>query len=48
MKSNELLKLGSDYLKDKKIKTYLLDAEVILFSITGKSREIFLTKSILK
>ncbi len=44
MKSNELLKLGSDYLKDKKIKTHLLDAEVILSSLTGKSREIFLTK----
>ena len=34
----------ADYVLDKKIKTYLLDAEVILSSLTGKSREIFLTK----
>ncbi len=39
MNSNELIKIGSNFLKKNNIKSYMIDAEVLLSSISGKSRE---------
>ena len=48
MKSNELIKKGSDFLKKNKIKSHVIDSELLLSSVTGKSRESFLLNSSLK
>ena len=48
MLSNKLLKLGSEILKKNNIKTYCLDSEVILSSLTGKPREKFLLDTDIK
>ena len=45
MKSNELIKKGSDILKKNKIKTHIIDSELLLSNVSGKSRESFLFKS---
>ena len=39
MNSNELIKIGSNFLKKNNIKSYMIDAEVLLSSISGQSRE---------
>ncbi len=39
MKSNELIKIGADELKINQIKTFKLDAEILLSSIFKKNRE---------
>ena len=45
MKSNELIKIGSNILKKNNIKSYVLDSELILSSISGQLRENFLLNS---
>ena len=45
MNSNELIKKGSDFLKKNKIKSYVIDTELLLSSVSGESREKFLLKS---
>ena len=45
MTSNELIKKGSNFLKKNKIKSHVIDAEILLSSISGESREKFLLKS---
>ena len=45
MNSNELIKKGSDFLKKNKIKSYTIDTELLLSSVSGVSREKFLLKS---
>ena len=45
MTSNELIKKGSNFLKKNKIKSHIIDAEILLSSISGESREKFLLKS---
>ena len=42
MSPNELVKMGSNFLKKNNIKTHLLDSELILSSISGQTRENFL------
>ena len=42
MKSNKLIKKGSDFLKKNKIKSHFIDAELLLSSVSGKLRENFL------
>ena len=39
MNSNELIKIGSNFLKKNNIKSYMIDAEVLLSSVSGLSRE---------
>ena len=39
MKSTELIKIGADELKINQIKTFKLDAEILLSSIFKKNRE---------
>ena len=48
MKSSELIKKGSDFLKKNKIKSHFIDSELLLSSVSGKSRENFLLNSNLK
>ncbi len=48
MTANNLLKKGSEILKKNHIKTHLLDSELILSNLTGKSRENFLINSNIK
>ena len=45
MISNELIKKGSNFLKKNKIKSHIIDTELLLSSVTGESREKFLLKS---
>ena len=45
MTSNKLIKIGSDLLKKNNIKSHLIDAELILSSISGQTRENFLTNT---
>ncbi len=45
MTSNELIKKGSNFLKKNKIKSHIIDTELLLSSVTGESREKFLLKS---
>ncbi len=45
MTSNELIKKGSNFLKKNKIKSHIIDTEILLSSISGESREKFLLKS---
>ena len=45
MKSNELIKIGSNILKKNNIKSYIIDSELILSSISGQIRENFLLNS---
>ena len=45
MNSNELIKKGSNFLKKNKIKSHIIDTELLLSSISGESREKFLLKS---
>ena len=45
MTSNVLIKKGSNFLKKNKIKSHVIDAEILLSSISGESREKFLLKS---
>ena len=39
MNSNKLIKIGSNFLKKNNIKSYMIDAEVLLSSVSGLSRE---------
>ena len=48
MTSNELIKKGSDFLKKNKIKSHIIDSELLLSNVSGKSRESFLLNSDLK
>ena len=48
MTANNLLKKGSEILKKNHIKTHVLDSELILSNLTGKSRENFLINSNIK
>jgi release factor glutamine methyltransferase len=43
MTSNELIKKGSNFLKKNKIKSHIIDTELLLSSVSGKSRERFLS-----
>ena len=45
MNSNELIKKGSNFLKKNKIKSHIIDTELLLSSVSGKSREKFLLNS---
>ena len=45
MISNELIKKGSDFLKKNKIKSHILDSELLLSNVSGISRESFLLNS---
>ena len=45
MKSNELIKKGSNFLKKNNIKSFIIDAELLLSNVSGKSRENFLVNS---
>ena len=45
MTTNELLKIGSNFLKQNNIKSYMIDSELILSSVSGQTRESFLVKS---
>ena len=45
MQSNELIKKGSDILKKNKIKSHIIDSELLLSNVSGKSRESFLLNS---
>jgi len=45
MNSNELIKKGSNFLKKNKIKSHIIDTELLLSSVSGESREKFLLKS---
>jgi len=45
MNSNELIKQGSDFLKKNKIKSHIIDTELLLSSVSGEPREKFLLKS---
>ena len=45
MTPNKLIKIGSDLLKKNNIKSHLIDSELILSSISGQTRENFLTNS---
>ena len=45
MTSNELIKKGSNFLKKNKIRSHIIDTELLLSSVTGESREKFLLKS---
>ena len=45
MTSNELIKKGSNFLKKNKIKSHVIDTELLLSSVSGKSREKFLLNS---
>ena len=45
MISNELIKKGSNFLKKNKIKSHIIDTELLLSCVTGESREKFLLKS---
>jgi release factor glutamine methyltransferase len=42
MTPNELIKRGSNFLKQNNIKTYLIDSELIFSSVSGQKREKFL------
>ena len=39
MKAFELINIGSNLLKEKKIKSHILDSEILLSKILNKSRE---------
>ena len=45
MTPNELIKIGSNLLKKNNIKSYIIDSELILSSISGLTRESFLKNS---
>ena len=45
MTSNELIIKGSNFLKKNKIKSHIIDAELLLSNVSGKSREQFLSNS---
>ena len=45
MTLNELIKKGSNFLKKNKIKSHIIDTELLLSSVSGKSREKFLLNS---
>jgi len=45
MTSNELIKIGSNFLKKNNIKSHVIDSELILSSISGQLRENFLLNS---
>ena len=43
MTSNELIKKGSNFLKKNKIKSHIIDTELLLSSVSGENtREIFI------
>ena len=44
MKSDRLLKIGSEILKKNNIKSHMIDTEILLSYLTGKSRESLITK----
>ncbi len=48
MTSDELIKIGSVFLKKNNIKSYTIDTELILSNIFGQSREKFLTNQDIK
>ncbi len=48
MTPNKLIKKGSNFLKKNKIKSYIIDTELLISSVSGKSREKFLLNSNLK
>ena len=48
MTPNELIKKGSDFFKKNKIKSHIIDSELLLSNVSGKSRESFLLNSNLK
>ena len=39
MNNFEIIKIGSNFLKEKKIKSHILDSELLLSKILNKSRE---------
>ena len=45
MTSKELIKKGSDFLKKNKIKSHIIDSELLLSNVSGMSRESFLVNS---
>ncbi len=45
MTSNELIKFGANFLKMNNVKSYILDSELILSSVSMRKRENFLTNS---
>ena len=45
MTLNRYIKEGSNFLKENNIKSYMIDAELIMSSVSGKSRENLLLKS---
>ena len=45
MTPNELIKKGSNFLKNNNIKSHIIDAELLLSKVSGKSRENLLVKS---
>ena len=45
MTSNELIKIGSNFLKQNNIKSHMIDSELILSSVSGQTRDQFLTNS---
>ena len=44
MKSDRLLKIGSEILKKNNVKSHMIDTEILLSYLTGKSRESLITK----
>ena len=45
MTPNELIKKGSNFLKQNNIKSYMIDLELIISSLSGQSRENLLINS---
>jgi len=48
MTPNELIKKGSSFLRKNNIKSHMIDSELIISSISGRSRESFLVNSCFK
>ena len=45
MTINQLIKIGSSYLKQNNIKTHMIDTELILSSISGQTKEKIMVSS---
>ena len=39
MKADEMIKIGSSFLKENKISSHILDSEILLSKVLNKSRE---------
>ena len=39
MKAHEIIKLGSNLLKERRVQSYILDSEILLSKVLNKSRE---------